>query len=96
MAKKTVRLNKENIQDLPQDKPVVYKILNKKEENIYTGIAKRGNVQDRLIDHLTGNTDAIPGGVKVQIEQMPTIEDAKQKETNIISHSKPKHNKQGK
>jgi hypothetical protein len=61
-------LNKENIQDLPQDKPVVNNIINKQEENIYTSIAKRGNVQESISDHLSGNTDAIPGGVKVQIE----------------------------
>ena len=96
MAKKTIKMVVENIQKLPQDKPVVYKILNKQGENIYTGIAKRGNVQDRIEDHLKGNADAIPGGEKVQIEQMPSIEEARHKEINIIARTKPRHNKQGK
>lgn len=96
MAKRTVKMNNEGIESLPQDKPVVYKILNNQGENIYTGVAKRGNVHDRLQDHLTGSQDAITGAAKVQIEQMPTIDDAKRKERNIISRTKPKYNQQGK
>jgi len=96
MAKKTVKMNKESIADLPQNKPVVYKILNSQDENIYTGKARRGNVLSRLSDHLPGNADAIPGAAKVQIEQMPSIEDAARKETNIISRTKPKYNQRGK
>ena len=96
MAKKTVRMNRDGIESLPQNKPVVYKILNSQGENIYTGIAKRGNVRDRLRDHLPDSRDAIPGAAKVQIEQMPSIEDAKRKEANIISRTKPKYNQRGK
>ena len=94
MTTKTVKMNVESIQNLPQDKPVVYKILNQQGENIYTGIAKRGNVQDRIEDHLKGNTDVIPSAAKVQIEQMPSIEDARQKESSIVARTKPKYNKQ--
>lgn len=96
MTKKTVKMNNESIESLPEDKPVVYKILNNQGENIYTGIAKRGNVHDRLRDHLPGGQDAVPGATKVQIEQMPTIEDARRKEANIISRTKPRYNQQGK
>lgn len=96
MAKRTVKMNREGIESLPQDKPVVYKILNSQGENIYTGTAKRGNVAERLQDHLLGSPDAIPGAAKVQIEQMPSIDDAKHKEANIISRTKPKYNQQGK
>ena len=95
IAKKTVRLNNEGIERLPQDKPVVYKILDKKGDNIYTGVVKKGNVHDRLKDHLPGRRDAIPGATKVQIEQQPTIKDAGKKEVNIISRTKPKYNQQG-
>ena len=93
---KTVRLTKEKIENLPQDKPVVYKILNKQGENIYTGIAKRGNVPDRLDDHLPGHRDAVPGAAKVRIQQKNSIDEAEKAEANIISRTKPKYNQQGK
>ena len=96
MPRKTVPFNKQGVEQLPQDKPVVYKILNQQDENIYTGVAKRGNVQERLKDHLPGGAEAIPGGAKVRIEQTPSIDEARRKETNIISRSKPKYNKEGK
>ena len=95
MGKKTVRMNTQGIDRLPGDKPVVYKILNSGGENIYTGVAKRGNVQDRLRDHLPGKPDAVPGASKVQIEQMSRIKEAEQKEANIISRTKPKYNQRG-
>lgn len=67
MAKKTVKLNLNGIQSLPDDKPVVYKVLSRRGDNIYTGVAKKGNVQDRLEDHMPGHRDAVPGAAKVQI-----------------------------
>lgn len=96
MARKTIKLNAEGIERLPNSKPVVYKIFDKQGENIYTGVAKKGNVHDRLKDHLPGHRDAVPGAAKVQIEQQPTIREAEQKESNIILRSKPKYNQQGK
>ena len=95
MARKTVKFNKEGINKLPNDKPVVYKIFAKSGGNNYTGSAKRGRVNERLNEHLPGGKDYIPGA-KVQIEQMNDIREARQKESRIIKVSKPKHNKQGK
>ena len=95
MVNKTVNFNKQGIIRLPNDKPVVYKIKTKSGVNNYTGIAKRGRIQDRIAEHLPGGKDALPG-TRVQIEQMPSIADARAKESRIISRSKPKHNKQGK
>ena len=95
MAKKqTSGFNKSGIDSLAQDKPVVYKILNAAGDNVYTGIAKRGRVADRLKEHLPGAKDAIPGGKKVRIEQKPSIDEARKSEARIIKRSKPKHNKQ--
>lgn len=51
MGKKTVNFTKQGIGKLPNDNPVVYKILTDAGNNNYTGIAGRGNVQDRLQDH---------------------------------------------
>lgn len=96
MGRKTVPLNPAGIGKLPNDKPVVYKLFNRKGENVYTGIAGRGNVPDRLTAHLPGHKDAIPGADKVQIDQQSSIREAEKKEANIISRSKPKYNKRGK
>jgi len=94
MAKKTVPFRKAGIEKLPDDKPVVYKILTTGGKNNYTGVAKRGRVQERLEEHLPDGKDPIPGA-KVQVEQMPGIGEAEAKEARIISRSKPPHNKQG-
>lgn len=94
MAKKTVPFNEKGIEKLPNDKPVVYRILTEGGRNNYTGVAKRGRVQERLQEHLPGGKDPIPGA-KVQIEQMPSIRDAEAKEARVISRSKPPHNEQG-
>jgi hypothetical protein len=93
MARKTVEFNLEEINNLPNNKPVIYKILNAEGENIYTGIAKRGRAQARAIEHLPGGPDPIRGGQKIQIEQMPSIDEAEKREKNIIARVKPKYNK---
>ena len=95
MAKKTVPFNPKGIGKVPDDKPVVYKILTGGGKNNYTGVAQRGRVQERLTDHLPGGRDYVPGA-KVQIEQMSSIKAAEVKESRIISRSKPPHNDKGK
>ncbi len=91
MSKKTVKYKSDSIEKLPNNKPVVYKIKTLGGNNNYTGVAKRGRVNDRIKEHL----GTIPGA-QVQIEQMPTISDALKKESKIIARSKPKYNKKGK
>ncbi len=95
MAKKTVNFNQQGINKLPNDKPAVYKILTNGGNNNYTGSAKRGRVHERLEEHLPGGKDYVPG-VKVEIDQMNSLTEAKLKESRIIQLSKPKHNTQGK
>lgn len=95
MAKKTVDFSKTGIGKLPNNKPVVYKILTENGGNNYTGIAQKGRVQERIEEHLSGGKDYVPGS-KVQIEQMKSIEEARSKEAGIISRSDPKYNKEGK
>ena len=95
MSKKTVPFNKKGIEKLPDDKPVVYKILTEGGNINYAGVAKRGRVQDRLEEHLPGGKDHVPGS-KVAIEQVGNIDEAQAKEGRIISRSKPRHNKKGK
>lgn len=95
MAKKTVPFNQKGIEKLPDNKPVVYKILTDGGKNNYTGVAERGRVQDRLREHVPEGKDRGPG-VKGQIEQMGSIKDAEAKESRIISRTKPPHNEKGK
>lgn len=91
MSKKTAKYNPDSIDQLPNNKPVVYKIQTAGGSNNYTGVAKRGRVNDRIKEHL----GEIPGA-SVQIEQMSSIDEALKKESNIISRSKPKYNIKGK
>ena len=93
---KTVKFNEEGIKKLPKDKPVVYKILNSDNKNIYTGSAKRGRIVQRLKEHLAGRADPIKGGQRVRIQQKLSISEAQQLEANIIKSSKPRYNKIGK
>lgn len=95
MPRKTVPYNKQGIGEVPNDKPVVYKILTESGNNNYTGIAKRGRVQERLAEHLPGGKDSVPGA-KVVIEQVSSIAEARAKEQRIIARSQPKYNEQGK
>ncbi len=91
MRTKKVKFNKTGIENLLNNKPVVYKIMTEGGKNNYTGIAQRGRVQERIKEHL-GN---IPG-TKIQIEQMNSISEAQKKETKILKRIQPKYNKQGK
>lgn len=91
MGKKKVKFNKSGIGNIPKDKPVVYKIITEGGRTNYTGSAKKGRAQQRLEEHL----GVIPGAT-VQIEQMSSISEAREKEARIIKRSKPKYNEQGK
>ena len=93
---KTTQFSIDGIETIPTNKPIVYEIINKNNENIYTGSAKRGRGQERLKEHLSGGPDPIPGGVKVKIIQKKTISVAEKSEKTIISRDKPKYNKQHK
>jgi len=92
MLKKTVKFTQEGIRKLPDDKPVVYKILTESSNNNYTGVAKKGRVKKRIKEHLFYGRDPIPGS-KIQIEQMHSIRDAERKEERILSRSDPRYNK---
>ena len=94
MSRKTVDFNKTGIGKLPDNKPVVYKIQTEGGRNNYTGIAMRGRVRERLAEHLPGGKDYVPGS-KVQIQQVDSIQEAREREARILVRSKPKYNKRG-
>ena len=95
MARKSANYNKTSIGKLPNDKPAIYRIQTAGGKTNYVGVAKRGRVPDRIREHLLDGKDPVPG-VKVKIEQMPSIDAAREKEGNIISRTGPKYNEQGK
>ncbi len=95
MPKKTVKYNKTNISNLPNDKPVMYKIKTEGGNVNYVGRAKKGRVQERIEEHLQGEKDYVPGA-KVQIEQFGSIAEAKKEEAAAIKRIQPEYNEQGK
>lgn len=95
-GKKSGSFDKQGIEGLAKDKPVVYTIENAKGKNLYTGIAKRGRVEDRLKEHLPGAVDAVRGGAKVKIQQKSSIAAAEKSEARIIKSQQPPQNKKGK
>jgi excinuclease UvrABC nuclease subunit len=94
--RKKTQLTPDGLKQIRDDKPVVYKIRDAKGENIYTGSAKRGRVEDRLREHLPGGKDSVAGGRTVEIDQKSSIDEARQSEARTIKRSQPKHNKRGK
>lgn len=91
MATKKVKYNPAGIEQLPNDKPALYKIKTEGGTLNYAGVAKRGRVNERIAEHI----GEIPGAT-VTIEQFGSIIDAKSKESNVIKRNQPKYNKQGK
>jgi len=91
MGTKKVKYNKTGIEQLPNDKPVLYRIESAGGNQNYVGIAKRGRVRERIAEHL----GEIPGAT-VRIEQLSSVEEARQKEARVIKRNQPKYNNQGK
>jgi len=79
MGTKKVNYNKTGISQLPNNKPVLYRIEEANGNPTYIGIAKRGRVQERIKEHL----GKIPGAV-VKVEQFSSISEAQEKETRVI------------
>jgi hypothetical protein len=86
-----VNFNKEGIGNLPNDRPVVYKILTEGGQNNFTGAAKRGEVQTRILEHLSDGKKRVRGS-KVHIERMDSFDHASAKAERIIKRTKPKYN----
>ena len=91
MSRRKVSYSKTGISKLPNNKPVIYKIQTTGGKTNYAGIAGRGNVRDRIADHLGD----IPGA-SVTVSQFKSIAEARSTESRVIKRSKPKYNKQGK
>ncbi len=88
METKKVNYNSMAIKSLPNNKSVLYRIKTRTGNDNYIGIASKGNVRNRIAEHL----GEIPGSVLI-IEQFNSIKDARNKEANLIKRNKPKYNK---
>ena len=98
MARQTVPFTKSRIAKLPDEHSAIYIIKTDGGRNNYTGVAKRGRVQERLTEHLATGPDPVPGS-KVSIRQAPSIKATNAtnaSEKAIISRSYPKYNIRGK
>jgi hypothetical protein len=88
MSTKKVRYTKEGIGQLPNNKPVLYRIETESGNLNYAGVAKRGRIKERITEHL----GEIPG-TTVRIEQFSSISNAQRKEAGVIKRNRPKYNK---
>lgn len=96
VGKKSGSFDEKGIDGLAKGKPVVYIIEDNKGNNIYTGVAKRGRVEERIKEHLPRAADAVHGGSKVKIQQKTSIAEAEKTEARIIKRQQPPQNKKGK
>ena len=92
MATRTVPFDAGGATELPNDKPVVYRIKTKENRTDYVGVAQRGRVRERIQEHVR---DPRITGTKVQIEQKPSIREARATEKRVIARSKPRLNRRG-
>ncbi len=95
-GKKSGSFDEKGIESLAKNKPVVYNIEDKNGKTLYTGVAKKGRVEERLKEHLPGGLDPVQGGAKVTIQQKPSIADAEKSEARAIKRNQPPQNKKGK
>ena len=91
-GKKAGNLNKTTVAELADDKAAVYKILNAKGDNVYTGAAARGKVQEQITKHMRGGEEAIPGAKSVKLTQKATVAEARKSAARIIKRDEPKNN----
>lgn len=93
---RTQKFTKANIENVPENKSIVYKIKSSGGENLYTGVAGRGRGQDRLLEHKELKKEEIPGGTKFQFAQVKNKDRAEQIEKQIIKKEQPEFNEQNK
>ncbi len=96
VKRKSADFSSQGIESLAKDKPVVYKIEDGKGKNLYTGVAKRGRVEERLKEHLPRGPDPVKGGEKIRITQKNSIDEALKAEARVIKQQRLPQNKKGK
>jgi excinuclease UvrABC nuclease subunit len=82
-------ITNKNLKKVPGNKPGVYRILNRKKDILYIGIAKRARLPDRIREH----KGKIPGGTMFQFKITRSKEAAERLEKIEIRKHKPPFNK---
>lgn len=93
---KAKKFNDANVTKVADDKPVVYRLLNKNNKDVYVGIAKRYRGQDRLMEHLNLKKEKVPGAVKLKVLPVKNLGVAEKVEKKLIEQLSPKFNIQNK
>lgn len=91
MAKIKLRFTKKEIKQLPETKPGVYVIENNQGTNMFSGVAKRGQVQETLFNHFYGGDNYIPGA-RLQFEQFNNLTECGERLKAVIAKDDPKYN----
>ena len=91
MTKLNIRFSKKAIKQLPDNKPGVYIIKNNSGTNMYTGIAKRGQVLETLQNHFYGGDSYVPGAW-LQFEQYNNLTDCNARLKTILERDNPRYN----
>jgi len=56
---KTLPINLESLQRVPNDKPGLYRIINKKKQIILFGMVKGGQIHEEILNHRGSNNEGI-------------------------------------
>lgn len=92
MTKVNLRFSKKAIRQLPDSKPGIYIIKNNSGANMFTGIAKRGQVQETLLSHFYGGGNTYVPGAWLRFEQYSNLTDCNTRLKAILENEKPKYN----
>lgn len=87
---RTQTISQRNLDDVPKDKPGVYRIKNAQGDILYIGKAKGGRLNDRIAEH----KGRFQSGNKFQYRTTPSKEAAEHLERKEIKEHIPPRNKQ--
>ncbi len=86
---KTQRITKQSIENVPGNKPGVYRIKNAQGDILYVGKAKGGRLDERIAEH----KGRFRGGTQFQYKTTSSKEDAERLEQQEIKKHIPPRNK---